>query len=540
MGVVMSVMILWHLMHTPSKPVRFVPSRTDWSTAHQFYPPKSIKPLPTDRPQRLPRVQADASDFKHTETSERRQSVIRQEFIRSYRAYKKHAWMMDELTPLTGGGKNTFGGWAATLVDSLDTMWIMGLDEEFGEAAAAAAALDWSDISDGAVNLFETTIRHLGGLLSAYELSHKEALLQKAHELGNMLYAAFDTPNRLPGFWLNFEEAKTGKQRAGVHDPSASPASLTLEMTRLSQLTGDPKFYDAADRVTQFLAKVQNDTLIPGMWPVSLDFQNEVARYNKFSLGALADSLYEYLPKMHALMGGIDPTYEILYRASADAVMENLLFRPMVPENEDILFLGDVLINNKEKQLISESQHLTCFAGGMFALGGRLLDVKQHVEVGEQLARGCGWAYRSFVTGVMPEIFDILPCPSLEPCVWDEARWQRDGDTRLAKGFRNARDPRYILRPEAIESIFIMYRITADPAWQELAWKMWTSISEATKTEFANAAIVDVTNPVSPKVDSMEVCSCFPPRISYCVADKVTELLASGDTQIFLPHLFTP
>lgn len=503
-GLAITIILFWHIFSSSSAQVVFRPSRFDWSTAKQFHPPSTIKPLPTDRPHRLRQVQADASLFKQTKTTEARREAVRNEFLRSYTSYKAQAWGYDELRPITGGGKNTFGGWAATLVDSLDTLWIMGLKEHFKDAARAAAVIDWSSTSDGAVNLFETTIRHLGGLLSAYDLSHEPALLQKAHELGEMLYVAFDTPNRLPGFWLNFNEALTGAQVAGTHDPSASPGSLTLEMTRLSQLTGDPKFYDAADRVTQFLARIQNDTRLPGMWPVALNFQREIADDNTFSLGALADSLYEYLPKMFAMMGGLDTTYETMYRVSAEQVISNLLYRPMIPDKTEILFSGDVHVNDK-LDFSSESQHLTCFIGGMFGLGGRLFDIPVHVELGEQLARGCGWAYGSFPTGVMPEIFDVVPCKTLEPCDWDEARWKKDGDANLPKGFKHARDPRYILRPEAIESIFIMYRITADPKWQDIAWTMFQSIVATTSTELANAAIEDVTNPKSPKIDSMEV-----------------------------------
>lgn len=504
-GALITTFIVWHLFSGPV--VTFVPSRFDWSAVRQFHPPAKIKPLPTDPPRRLPRVQADPSAFNHTETIEKRRATVRDEFIRSYRSYKRYAWLKDELTPLTGGWKNTFGGWAATLIDSLDTLWIMDLKTDFYQAAAAAAALDWSATEDGAANVFETTIRHLGGLLGAYELSREPALLRKAHELGEMLYVAFDTPNRLPGLWLNYANARKGRQMAGTHDPSASPASLTLEMTRLSQLTGDPKFYDAADRVTRFLARVQNESSLPGMWPVWLDFRNEQATGGVFSLGALADSLYEYLPKMHALLGGADPTYEKLYRAAAGAA-KNLLFRPMLPErNPDILFAGDLHITGDRRELIPESQHLTCFAGGMFALGGRLLENEYHVKIGSQLARGCGWAYSSFPTGIVPEVFGLIPCDTLEPCKWEEGRWRREGNAALAKGFKHARDPRYILRPEAIESIFIMYRITGDPEWQDLAWNMFKSIRAVTTTELANAAIKDVTNPESPKIDSMEVSS---------------------------------
>jgi mannosyl-oligosaccharide alpha-1,2-mannosidase len=500
-------MIILIILHFPAPSpiiVPFIPGSVNWSKFEQFHPVDSIKPPPTNRPQRLPSVQADQSLFKHTELTEQRRAAVRDEFLRSYNAYKEFAWMMDELAPLSGTGKTTFGGWAATLVDSFDTLWIMGLQEEFKEATIAISAMDFSVTKERGINVFETTIRHLGGLLGAYDLSGEPTLLQKAREVGEMLYVAFDTPNRLPGFWLNFEDARNGRQVAGTNDPSASPASLTLEMTRLSQLTGDPKFYDAADRVIRFLDTVQNDTQLPGMWPLTVNFQDETAEGDTFSIGALADSLYEYLPKMHALLGGVDPLYERLYLTSADVVINNLLYRPMVPDNADILIAGDVWVNSQGLSLNPDSQHLSCFAGGMFGLGGRLTGNDSHVEVGKKLARGCGWVYNAFPTGIMPEIYGMIPCESVESCEWDESRWKPD-DKSIPKGLSHARDPRYLLRPEAIESIFIMYRITGDTEWQDLAWKMFQSIVKVSRTELANAALNDVSNPDSPNSDSMEV-----------------------------------
>ncbi|KAH6867715.1 glycoside hydrolase [Thelonectria olida] len=497
-----ATLTLWHLLFASSGP-KFVPSTFDWSTVRQYHPPQSIKRLPVGQPRRLPQVQADASKFQHTRTTENRRAAVRDEFLRSYRAYKKYAWMRDELTPLSAQGKDNFGGWAATLVDSLDTLWVMGLKTEFHEAANVAAALNWGEVHDGAINMFETTIRHLGGLLGAYDLSGKPALLKKAAELGEMIYLGFDTLNRLPGFWLNFNDALGGKQVAGVHDPSASPSSLVMEFTRLSQLTGDPKFYDATDRVTQFLVRTQNDTRLPGMWPLCLDFQNEAVHDNTFSLGALVDSLYEYLPKMHALLGGLDGNYGMMYRLAMDVVVKHLLYRPMLPNQEDVLFAGDVHVND-QIDFVPESQHLTCFVGGMFALGGKLLNIEEHVKIGERLARGCGWAYKAFPTGMMPEIFNLVTCPTLEACEWDETRWNPEGDRPVPPGFRHARDPRYLLRPEAIESIFIMYRVTGDVKWQDMAWDMFQAIIRYTATTHANAAIEDVTSVQTKQTDSME------------------------------------
>lgn len=63
---------------------------------------------------------------------------------------------------------------------------------------------------------------------------------------------------------------------------------------------------------------------------------------------------------------------------------------------------------------------------------------------------------------------------------------------------------KYHGRPEAIESIFILYRITADKKYHDIAWEMFQSIENATKTDLANSAIDDVTQAIPAKTDRME------------------------------------
>lgn len=419
--------------------------------------------------------------------------------------------MQDELLPISATSKNNYGGWAATLIDSLDTLWIMGLKKEPNEAAKGVAAIDWNKTPESACNVFETTIRHLGGLLSAYDLSHQPALLQKAVELGDMLYMAFDTPTGLPPFWLDFEKAKTGQLVAGDHEPSAASATLSMEFTRLTQITKDPKYYDAISRVTNLMDRAQNRTSLPGLWPSFWDLTTkDLTSDNTFTLGALADSLYEYLPKMYALLGGLDPTYEKMYKHAAAAIKDNLLFRPMLPESNDILFSGTVWTDDDKVRLNPEGQHLACFVGGMFGLGGKLFNLPEHVDLGVKLTNGCVWAYRAFPTGIMPEYFSMAICDTLDGCPWDERRWRQElnsdehGYDGLPKGFTNARVPSYILRPEAIESVFLLFRMTGCEELQEAAWEMFQSIQNATSTEYCNAAI-DNVNVVPPtQLDSME------------------------------------
>ncbi|TVY31725.1 Mannosyl-oligosaccharide 1,2-alpha-mannosidase [Lachnellula occidentalis] len=488
--------------------IHAVKSSFDWSKLSRRNPIPSTIHLPKGRPHSLPRIQHKfkrESGSNLAQLESQRQSV-RRAFQKCWRSYKERAWMRDELMPLSGGSKDTFGGWAATLIDSLDTLWIMRLEAEFKDAVAAVATIDWAYTNNTSCNMFETTIRHLGGLLSAYDLSNSRVLLDKAIELGDMLYAGFDTPNGMPPFWLDFEKAKVGELEADSHGPIASPGSLSLEFTRLSQITKDHKYYAAISRITDLIESHQSTTQIPGMWPTMIDSRNEGFNLREFSIGALADSLYEYFPKMHALMGGLNPIYEKLTISSLDTIKKNALFRPMLANKEDILFAGRVRVDEDGGiELIPEGQHLSCFAGGMYALSGRLFSRDDHLDLGVRLARGCSYAYAAFPTGIMPEIFDMFPCQTLDGCAWDEEMWKMEGDQDLPKGFKSARDPSYLLRPEAIESVFLLYRITGLVEFRDAAWNMFQAIQNATETEFGNARIEDVNvNGKTKRTDSME------------------------------------
>ena len=159
--------------------------------------------LPTGRPAKIPRIQHDFTDESSSDRidRERRLAEVKSTFRFSWEGYKRpESWLQDELSPVSGGSRNPFCGWAATLVDALDTLWIMGMEDEFQQAASAVGEIDFTTSIRNDIPLFETTIRYLGGLLSAYDLSDGKyrVLLDKAVELANVLMGAFDTPNRMP------------------------------------------------------------------------------------------------------------------------------------------------------------------------------------------------------------------------------------------------------------------------------------------------------------------------------------------------------
>ena len=196
--------------------------------------------------------------------------------------------------------------------------------------------------------------------------------------------------------------------------------SLTLEFTRLSQLTRNPKYYDAVQRVSDAFDKSQNSTQLPGMWPVTvsaneLDFSFD----NFFTLGGMFDSLYEYFPKQHILLGGLLQQPRKLYEDFIDVAKRHLFFKVLNPQNFPITVSGEIRVKASGPELKPQGQHLTCFTGGMVALVSRVFSREKNLGLAEELTEGCVWAYNTSVHGVAPEIFSLAPCPKAGDCSWN-------------------------------------------------------------------------------------------------------------------------
>lgn len=187
---------------TATKTESTVEETVRWKHHPDNYPVTSYIPLPTGNAPAIPKIQYDFPRESAADRKERehRQETVKKAFKHAWNGYKEHAWLKDELVPIAGLWRNTFSGWGATLVDTLDSLVIMGLDDDFEQALAALDKIDFTTTDDVQLNVFETTIRYVGGFLGAYDLSggNHSILLDKAKELGDMLYKAFDTPNRMP------------------------------------------------------------------------------------------------------------------------------------------------------------------------------------------------------------------------------------------------------------------------------------------------------------------------------------------------------
>ena len=739
---------------------------------HFPVPTESLIALPSGTPKRIPMIQFGFGEEESGAKIKRqlRRDTITDAFKHAWSGYSRYAMLHDELSPVTGEVKDPFNGWGATLVDTLDTLWIMGLKEEFNAAVKEVQKINFKTSLRKDIPLFETVIRYLGGLISAYDLSSGQypGLIDKAVELAEILMGAFDTPNRMPvTFYYWTPSYASQAHRADTRVVLAELGSLSMEFTRLAQITEDSKYFDAISRITNELEALQNNTSLPGLWPTAIDASGckkpdhsglqmahsssegpetsideperldtpaaedtsdslkispkdleanssthqavkrqlddvsfapagysvpsdskaasekgsplssmndtpiavppslqlqgddliEVdcepqrlalppySRREVYSIGGQADSVYEYLPKEYVLLGGLNDQYRTMYEDAMDTVRKKLIFRPMTKDGRDILSVGTysmasnhVIIGTptaRRTTMVYEGTHLTCFAGGMFAIGAKIFEIPSDLVTAKKLTDGCIWAYESTTTGIMPETFELVPCESMTDCAWNETKWwealdpdrkrreeqarlfnesrkadlektatqqtaptrspmsetpnlsddleekivpnrfgsrpalsitdklpkrqlddtaaindksdalgitsetptktsieeavpdaapaehlaifnpqaaltheefveARIREERLPPGFTRITSRKYILRPEAIESVFIMYRITGDEYWREKGWKMFTAIQSYTMTELANSAISDVTSAVPVFADTME------------------------------------
>ena len=154
------------------------------------YPVSSFIPLPTGSATDIPKIQPnfEPEDDTARKVRETRLAAVKEALQHSWKGYEQNAWLLDEVAPISGGHRTTFGGWAATMVDTLDTLWIASMKTEFEEAVSAVETIDFTTTEHLPLNVFETTIRYLGGFLGAYDVSNGKypVLLQKAREVGEV------------------------------------------------------------------------------------------------------------------------------------------------------------------------------------------------------------------------------------------------------------------------------------------------------------------------------------------------------------------
>lgn len=214
----------------------------------------------------------------------------------------------------------------------------------------------------------------------------------------------------------------------------------------------------------------------PGFGPSSSGGREE------YTLGGMSDSTYEYLPKQYLLLGGQVEKYRTMYETSAEVMKKHLVFRPMLPNEDDILFsgkrhvFGATLDETPVTELEPEYAHLTCFAGGMFGMSAKIFDRSKDLKIAAKLTEGCVWSYNMTATGIMPEAFHGVACESRNDCPWNQTL------------YHELLDPAHENRAKQYEQAMINYEINVKSAslWYESAMQAYRETPALTPVHVGN------------------------------------------------------
>lgn len=180
----------------------------------------------------------------------------------SWAGYKNFAWGHDNLKPITQSYSDWFG-LGLTIVDAIDTLYIADMQEEYDEAKRWIESSLKLDVNRD-VNLFETTIRVLGGLLSIYHLSGEDFYLSKAIELGNRMMPCFDSPSSIPYSDVNLLNMKAHAPKWSPDSSTSEVTTIQLEFRDLSRVSNDPTYEAAAAKVSEKVHELpKTDGLVP-------------------------------------------------------------------------------------------------------------------------------------------------------------------------------------------------------------------------------------------------------------------------------------
>ncbi|KAJ2018357.1 hypothetical protein IWW39_005441 [Coemansia spiralis] len=448
-------------------------------------------------------------DFSY-ETAEDRQTrrdraqAIRQGFAHAWDGYKRYAYGADEIDVVNKAPKTTRNGWGATLVDALDTLWIMDMKDEFWRARDFVAKLDFRKDGGQLTKVFETNIRYIGGLLSAYELSGDKVFLQKAVELTDVIMPAFNTPLGLPWQMLNVTTGVGSSETPGRTSTNlAEIGTFQMEFYRLSQHTKNATYHEAAQNVITVMLnknKVSDPTsnyAIPGLYPIDFDMISGKFTSRSTYWGGGGDSFYEYLAKTWILS-------DFMLERNIDMWSESIqsFKRYSVAESTSgYLFPGFV----DGTKFFPYADTFTNFIPGTLGLISKLVGSDLYFELAENLLES-GFS-----------VFDRMPS-SLGAEAIKFVRKNVPSDYLLMKsssksmvdqyGFSLER-PYYLLRPELIESLFYMYRLTGKQLYADRVWKIWQGIQRNCRVPggyvgTANVAVDDMASGTMDIINSTE------------------------------------
>lgn len=424
----------------------------------------------------------------------------------------------DDLSPVSKKGKSWLH-YAATLHDSIDTLYLANMTKEYDEAVSMLTNYDIQTTSPQVTKTFEYSLRVLGGLLGGYSVSGDTRLFAAARNAADSILegpfqasptilprpynvlappiSSFDSCNRLwdwkaaiQRLWkATYSMARNRFTQEHQTISLAGFGSFGMEFSFISTISGDRKYRKVSDGLFYHVKKYEKRGIVPYIW----NLLTGQPRTHFGSLGSGSDSFYEYLIKIPTLNScSYDAGMEMYTGSCKESDKDHLrLYEKMLKEAFPHYIKKQSIGRNKNQEVFpveegSMYDHLLCFLPAMLSLGASTKypigskkiqqDKEQHLA--RYLLDGCTAIYKSSKTNLSP-------------------------DTGLLYGGNfTTRDPSYYLRPEYVESLFVIYRITKDEKLQELAWDVFQSLENFCKISSGGYGVLkDVNDPTKGQGD---------------------------------------
>ncbi|KAK4504295.1 hypothetical protein PRZ48_005211 [Zasmidium cellare] len=456
-------------------------------------------------------------------------------FYHGFDNYMSHAYPEDELKPISCepqtrnrenpadiGLNDVLGNYSLTLIDSLSTLAILasgekdkkdkrdplrdfqngvkGLVELYGDGTdkkrcgKRACGFDLNS----KVQVFETNIRGVGGLISAHLFALGELpikgykpewkagknpgikwkngfvyngqLLYLAYDLAKRLLPAFTTATDIPYPRVNlrtgipfYQDAESGfcrldgtstDPREITENCAAGAGSLVLEFSALSRLTGDMRFENLAKRA---------------FWAI----WNRRSSIDLLGNGIDAENGQWTIPPLSGIGAGIDSFYE--YSLKSYILLSNLPYNASIYETD----APDSFLQVWERAHTAVKRHIL-----------RNKQTEKHPYYGQvDLTTGAaryGWvdnlsAYYPGLLVLAGELEEAIESHLLYSALWTRysalpERWH------AANSYIDPNFKHWAGRPEFIESTFHLYQATQDPyylhvgemALRDIRRRCWT------------------------------------------------------------------
>ena len=367
---------------------------------------------------------------------------VKDETLRTWKAYKTYAWGHDVLAPLSKSYKDWYDEpLYISPIDAYSTLFVMGLKDEAAEIEAYVVdSLNFDKNLD--VKVFEVNIRILGGLLSMYSLNKNPAVLAKAKDFADRMLPAFDTETGIPTYWVNLRTGETRGDTVNV----AEAATYTFEMGILSYYTQDPKYYQAGKRATLAIFERRSELDLIGD---VIDVQSGKWTSETSHICAGVDSYYEYLFKSYLMFG--DSELGEVWNTSIAAIQTHIAER-----YDGKLWYGRVDMHTGEHK----SALITLYD----AFFPALLAISGDTGRARSLQETWQWVWNKY---------------GLEPTGYD----YKTGEAKY---------PRYDLNPEIMESAYYLYNITGDSTYHTMNEGFWSDIKQYCRTDMAYTSVANV------------------------------------------------